>query len=399
MKNVKLTEEKIKNAKKMLNEDQLYEIENLEGYVKEKYNEELLSVNIKKLVGYILNAKQLHTKNKDKPYTDSWKKKKLFALKIYYGELKKPIKMIDNLADGYFKKMVKDNLNNQEQSDKVKENYLTYDELNIIRDGHKNYKTKRQMFKYLILSAICTDQPSLRPQIYASLNIVTKKKDIHDDEKNYMYINKKKKTGYLYINDDKVDKNNEKNKMIELQPKFLKIILDSLQKFPREKFIEYLKSDGTPVVKQELKLLYELHLATGNKFNFDMARSSFVNDWNKKHPDATDAEKMELARLMRHTYTTQLTYYKKKETVSGNLEKIKEQKEQKENEKNNKNIEKKDKEKKYYEKYYEVNKIRALISKANKKSQVIKDETMLKYGILKNNDGKYYYPKQIKENF
>lgn len=382
----KSTEE---NIKKKLSTEQKDVIEKFENYIEKIYGKKMTQININTLINYLLHAtKENDDKNKGKPYSDSWKKKVLFAIKAYYNELGKPTKLIDKFADMHFKKMIKDELEDQNQSQKEKENYLTYDELNIILRENEEYSTKRQMIQYLLLASICTDQPPLRPQIYADLEIVHYKKDIKDDDNNYMYINRQHKSGYLYINSDKVDKNNKHNKIIDLQPVFLKIVIESLKKYPRNKFIE------CDLAEPEQKLLYELRKAVGNNFSFDMARSSYVNDWNKKNPDATDAEKIKLAQMMRHTIQAQMTYYKKKETVTGNLEKIKAKKEA---EKAIKEDGKKDEEPKVYEKYKEVNKIRALIAKANREKYKIKEETMNRYGILVDNDGKYYYPKQKKE--
>lgn len=380
----KFKENKKTKAKTKLNEDTENNIKLLEKYINTKLNKDITNINTNTLLHYITTAKKENGEN----YSDAWKKKMIFSLKAYYKELKKPIKLIDKTADKYFKQIKNDELQ-QKQTQKELDNYLTYDELNILLNENKDYKTKRQMNKYLILASLATDQPPLRPQIYSNLNIVSNKKDIKNDDKNYMYINKQQKKGYLYINNDKVDKFNKKNKIIELQPRFLNIILESLKKYQRNKFIEY-----ENIKNIEIKLLYELQQITNNNFNFNMARSSFVNNWLKKNPQATDAQKIKLAQDMRHTLQSQVIYYKKQEPINGNLQKNKDKEEQKPKKKQKDN---KDDEPKKYEKYKEVNKIRALIAKANRLKQNIKDETMLKYGILKDKDGKYYYPKQKKE--
>ena len=369
-------------AKTKLNEDVENNIKLLEKYINNKLNKDITEINTNSLLHYITTAK----KENNEKYSDAWKKKMIFSLKAYYKELKKPIKLIDKTADKYFKQLVNDELQ-QKQTQKELDNYLTYDELNILLNENKEYKTKRHMNQYLLISSLATDQPPLRPQLYSNFYIITNKKDIKDDDKNYMHINKQQKKGYLYINDDKVCKFNTKNKIIELQPRFLNIILESLKKYPRKKFIEY-----DNVKNVEKKLLDELRLITHNKLTFHMARSSFINNWLKQNPQATDAQKIKLAQEMRHTLQSQIIYYKKQEPVNGNLQKIKDKEEQKPQKKQNE-----DKEPKKYDKYKEVNKIRALIAKANRLKQNIKDETMLKYGILKDKDGKYYYPKQEKE--
>ena len=372
-------------AKKKLNEQAQEMINILDTYFLEKYNKKLTQTNINTIVHDIETA----TKKDGSQYSDAWKKRAFFALKQYFNNMKKPTKLIDKHATKYFNKMTSDELK-QKQSKKEQDNYLTYDELQELLNDNKNYKTENQMNRYLILATMATDQPPLRPQIYANLHIVTNKKDIKNDDKNYMYINAQKKTGYLYINDDKVHKYNEKNKIIDLHPHFLKIIIDSLKKYPRAKFINLYGKNPAQ------QLLYELQeKITGNKFNFDMARSSFINNWNKQNPNATDEQKIKLALSMRHTLQTNLTYYKKKEPVTGNLEKIRKQQKEQQEKKQKKN---EDNEPKKYEKYKEVNKIRALITKANKTpNHKIKPDTILKYGIKQDENGKYYIPKQQKD--
>lgn len=311
----------------------------------------------------------------------------MFALKAFYTNLKKPVKLIDKNADKLFKDIKKEEIE-QKQTKKELENYLTYDELQILLNENKNYKTKRQMNQYLILASMATDQPPLRPQIYSYLNIVTNKKDIKNDDNNYMYINKQQKKGHLYINDDKVCKFNSKNKQIDLKPQFLNIIIESLKKYPRIKFIEY-----KDVKSVEKKLLDELQLITDNNLTFHMARSAFINNWLKQNPNATDAQKIKLAEDMRHTIQSQICYYKKIDPVSGNLDKIKAIQQAKQIKKNDEN-----KEPKKYEKYKEVNKIRALISKANKTpNHKMREDTIERYGILKDENGKYYLPKKKKQ--
>lgn len=382
----RISQKKINEAYNKLTEYNKKQIDILNKMTMTKFNKNITDINIHELIHYITTAQKENNEN----YSESWKKKMMFSLKAYYTLLKKPVKLIDKNADKLFKEIKNEEIK-QKQTNKEIENYLTYDELQILLNENKNYKTKRQMNRYLILASIATDQPPLRPQIYSNLHIVTNKKDIKNDDNNYMYVNKQQKKGYLFINNDKVDKFNTKNKQIDLKPIFLNIIIESLKKYPRTEFLEY-----KDVKSIEKKLLDELQLITNNNFTFHMARSSFINNWLKQNPNATDAQKIQLSKDMRHSFEIQTTYYKKIEPISGNLEKIKaklqEKQEKKQIKKNDENTEPKK-----YEKYKEVNKIRALIAKANRLNHKIKEDTLERYGILQHENGKYYLPKQKKE--
>jgi hypothetical protein len=361
---VNISEKDIEKIKEDMSEENIKSIKGIEKYIKLTYDKDLLKVNTNSLIKYVNIAK----KQDGSDYSDAWKKKILFALKEYYSKLNRPIKAFKNESDKYFKKMRSDELD-QVQTEKEKENYLTYDELNILLKEKENYKTEREMNMYIILASICTDQPPLRPYNYGDLNIVYSEKDITDDNgENYLYIGKTNSDSYIYINYDKVYKYTKTDKKIYLEPRFFNIIKKSLEFLPRKKLLVY------DVKKPEKKITYELQAITGNKFNFDMARSSYINNWLKITPNIEDPDRIKLAQQMRHTISAQMTYYVKKKPISGNLEKIK-------------------KIKKDDDTVNNIDKIRSLISMANKRGTVIKEETIVKYGIEKNNRDKYYLPK------
>jgi hypothetical protein len=357
------------------------QIEILKNHMLANYKfQDMTKVNTLKLIKYILNAKKENCDD----YSDSWKKTSLFAMKAYYISLNKGVRGITNAIDKICKK-IKEEEERHEQTKKEKENYLTYDELCTLMKMHKNYKTKIEMNTYLILAAICMNEIAFRPQIMANLEIVYNDKD-KDDNKNQLIINTKKKTCRVLINKDKLKYSGVGE--IDLSSDYCKEIIESLEKYDRKKLLEY------DVKDVEKKMLYELQKACGNKFNFDMARSAVATKWNKENPNATYSQKLEFAKKMRHSVHVQGTHYVKINPVSGNLDKILEEKIKKEKEQ-------KEREKKLIEKnkYYELNKIRAVISMGNKRKEknsdnCIKEETIAKYNILLNKDGKYHIPKQ-----
>lgn len=276
----------------------------LRSWCLRELNEDLDNVSIRKLLKSLKEAK----KEDGSEYGEEWKKMKMYSLVKHYEKLGKPIKMITNAA-----KKVKDLLNereeNNEQTEREKANYLTYEELNQIRKKYENYNTKEEMYKYLLLSLICTDQAPLRPQIYVSLRI-TDKKDF-DEGVNYLYMGKNM---YMYIQDDKVS--NAKHKIsneIKISPIMKKILKNSLKEYPREYLFDMWESD------KETKLLRFLQKTTGNNFTFNMARSSYSTHWKDENPNATYGEKRKFAESMRHTMDTHDKHYIKIGATLGNL--------------------------------------------------------------------------------
>jgi integrase len=383
-KKVEIMKKRKEKALNSMSDVQKTRLNRIERKLKKDHDiKDMLEVKNGILIKYIENLKR----DNGKEYSDAARKGNLFVIKEYYKKLDIKFDEVKKSADEMFKKMLNEEME-QLQTEKEIENYLTYDELNILLEESKNYKTTRDMYKYLILASICMDQPPIRPQIYGDLNIVDEsinKDEMLDEngkkvksDKNYLVV--LKESMYIYINDDKVGNYESNNKSIKIMPKYEKVIRETLKKLDRKKLFEY------NVVNVEQKLLLELQEITKNKFTFDMARSSYINHWNSVNKNASDKEKIELAGMMRHSYETHLRYYKKINPVSGNLKKMRDLLAIKEK-KGVKNAE-----------YQDSNNASSVVSIANKRGTMIKDETMIKHGITYDEKTEQYVTKKKDQN-
>lgn len=300
--------------KKQLKEHEEESMKILKNYMKVVNKiDDIDKISVEKMFGYIDKAK--NPKNK-KDYSASWKKLKLYALASYYDmkEIKTKYEYILKKAHEYSKK-IEAIEEKQEKTEKEKENELNIFELRNICEEYKNYKHKDDMYKYLILSSICKDQEPLRPQIYIDLKYVNVLKEVKDDDQNYIYISKGGKSGFYYINDDKVTGHIEKQikkgetkkemKRIKLKPEFLKIVKKSFVDYPREYLFDFNVENG------EHKLLFMLQDITNNKFNFQMARSVYITHKYLENNNMSYVQKKALAKNMRHTKQTQEKAYLK----------------------------------------------------------------------------------------
>lgn len=289
-----------------------YEQENiiiLKNYIKNVHNvDNIDKYTEEQLYNIIMNAQY-----KGVEYSPSWKKLKLFSLASYYkfnNEEKK--------SDYFLKKgkEINKKINNveeqQKQTDKEKDNYINYFELKNILEKTKNYKNLDDHYKYLILACLCTDQEPERPQIYTTLKYIKELKDAKNENENYIYISKTGRSGKFIINVDKVDEHeqHQQKKNIRLNNEFRKIVVESFNKYPRPYLFNF------DVVKKGDKLLRLLQdTITDNgvnkKFNFQIARSSFINYKFLENPDMTYAQKKTLALNMRHSKETQEKHYLK----------------------------------------------------------------------------------------
>jgi hypothetical protein len=406
-------EEKEKNEMKEYEKDNL---RNLKDYLKKEHNiDDIDKMKINDIIAKIKEAKR----------GESWKDNKLYAVKSYFNVLGRRTKMLSKTAINHTKEMKK-NEKKQEQSQKELDNYLSYDELNLILEKYENYEIIEDMNKYLILACICTDQPVLRPGVLATVKIVYDKASLNDGE-NFIMIDKKNNKKYFYINDDKVSESEKfkNDKIINLHPTFSRIVIDSIKKFPRDYLFEL------NVENKEIKLLNLLQDITDMKFTFSMARSSYINHWYKIHPTANQIDIEELCREMRHSDEAHRDYYKKVKEMDGNIFKhsimINFLTEQEKNdlinnkeeiinnnynydEENNSNSNSdydydydSDKSvKKVLSEKYKKNAAYDLVYKVNKRLEAgeeskIKEETMKKYNILLDDDGKYYIKKKEKK--
>lgn len=264
-----------------------------------------------------MNTSKLQSLVDNAVKSDSWKEAAFWAIAGWYS---------DNGDDAFAKKFkdlsfamtdkrqAREDLG--EQTEKEKDNYLSTAELAVLRDNYKDYKTEEQMWIYLILCFI-TMQPVLRTSTYSSLVIAKKLKDIKDDDNNYIYYSKRGKwSGHFYINDDKVSStftHKDSKKILIRDPALLKIIDASVVAYPRPNG----KIFEINILKKDDKMLALLRKATSTigkpLFNFDMARSAFINSIPAT---ASRATRKSLARSMRHTVETQDRNYKKNISVT-----------------------------------------------------------------------------------
>lgn len=275
-----------------------------------------------------------------------------------------------------------------EQTEKEKANYLSTEELTALRKNYKNYKTEEEMWIYLILAFI-TLQPVLRTSTYSSLVIAKTMKDGQKtDDNNYIYYSKREPwTGFFYINHDKVSNTytHKDHKKVEIRSeKLLKIIDASIIAFPRPNN----KVFEINILKKDDKMLALLRKATATIgkpfFNFDMARSAYINSMPA---DAPRAERKTLARLMRHTVDTQDRNYRKnlkdkpltKKQVDAKDTLIVEQA------KRILELERLVDESAKYKKDWDERRD-DVVRKGNAKGASIKATTLEKYGIVKTND-------------
>lgn len=370
-----------------------YEVKNLNNL--KKYMKNVL--NIENFDKMPIRTIVKHIKEADKG--ESWKDNKLYALKSYFETLNRRTKMLSTIAIKNTRAMKKKE-KNQEQSEKEKENYLTYDELNVLLEKYKKYDTLEEMNNYLILASICTDQPVLRPGVLATSKIIFSKSNLNDTD-NFLVLDKKNKKGYFYINNDKVS-DSEKfktNKKINLHPNYAKIIFDSINKYQREYLFDI------DVKNKEIKLLLLLQKITESEFTFCMARSSFINNWYKTNLNANQNDIDKLCSEMRHSASVHRNNYKKVKEITGNLMKhslMKEKKKVYDLQLENKPDDEILLPKKVISEKYEKNAAYDLVYKANKRKEndndcKIKEDTMTKYNIIIGDDGKYKITKKPKK--
>lgn len=239
--------------------------------------------------------------------SESWKEQMLYSTKTWYsinGE-KRNANTLKKLAFA-----TTDKRNEEYKKHEVKEDWMTQDQIISIRDKYVNYKNEYEMYTYLILCLI-TLSPPLRPQTWATMKIVRSKKDVKNDDVNYLYYTKRGKiNGYYYVNNDKVSEafTHIHNKQLSVNSELLKVIDDTLVKYPREMLFNF------NIKKKEDKMRNMLQKATKNTFGFSMARSSYRTFHLPPH--ATIEEREELARKMRHSNTTAEKIYDKAKTMN-----------------------------------------------------------------------------------
>lgn len=238
----------------------------------------------------------------------SWRENLAYSITAYFELNHDPLVAdIKKIAFALTDRRKKDEKKN-EQTDKEKENYLTQTQLVALREARKDYKTIREMEIYLVLCLI-TMQPPIRVHPYVTMDVVLAKKVPKDTSRNYVRLWKNENgffSGEYQINQDKVSDTftHKDNKTIPISQDLAAAISKSLKFKPRIQLFDF-----GDVKKKEEKLLSILREATENKFDFDMARSSYVNEHLPYN--ATEEQKEILAKMMRHSVATQQRNYRK----------------------------------------------------------------------------------------
>jgi len=250
--------------------------------------------------------------------------------------------------------------------------------------------TITQHLKILLLTLL-TYQPPLRTSFYTSALMLRNKKD-NDKQHNYVYINRRGSSKVQYIiNKDKASNykvyNMNKNlSFIDVEGEAKRAIIESYSNYPRNYLFEI---NNQPITDSTL-LRWLRDITNTPGITIDIMRSSYITWYYETHPHYNDRDK--LSRLMRHSQkTAQLNYNKvftteqhedsckdtKKKLIECNLY-TKELLNQLEAYRKNKPDE------------IIFNKRRRdIIYNLNTKGRSPRDDTIKKYNIVKNNEGRY----------
>jgi hypothetical protein len=279
-----------------------------------KYGKSLDNTHKNTVYKFIENA-TFTIKNEEKKYSDSWKRLMYNALKNYYECNGINTNYISKIIHKYYKKVEKEE-EEQKQSAKELENYLDYDKLSELRKQYENYTTIDGMYRYLLLTAIASDQGVCRPQIYANIKFVTNETiDLNNKINNFLNID----TGELYINNDKISKKQNKIKTfdidvikLQLNPEYYNIIKKTYNEYKREWLFDF------KVKCKRVKLLRMIQQMTGKKITFNMARSSYINHL-KLNINSNYKQRKQVADEMRHNVNSQMKYYEKISPINNNI--------------------------------------------------------------------------------
>ncbi len=333
-------------------------INTISKIIKDKYDKNLDTIHMNTLYKEIKNAYY-----KEKPYSLSKKMYASSALIAYYKNKNKNTKILTNMIFN-FQKNINIEEKKQKQTEKEKNNYIDYNEIKKKAEEYKNYETKEDMYNYLVLALISSDQGVLRPNIYANLKLVNNKTiDTNNKKENYIDLD----TGIMYINKDKNltkiknTKNKIINKELKLHPEFLDIVKQSYAKFNREYLFDF------EIKTKRIKILKILQSLTGKKFTFSMARSSYINNIKNNNPDFPYERRDELAYEMNHTIETQMKHYEKLHPVLNKITTVK---------KTYNNV----------DPYHMYKRAISMIKYANKHNTQIKQEYINNYQIIKENN-------------
>jgi len=247
-----------------------------------------------------------------------------------------------------------------------------------------------QHMKVLLLTLL-TYQPPLRTSFYTTALLI-REKEANDKKHNYVYINRRGSSKVQYIvNKDKASNyklyNMNKNlSFIDVEGEAKKAILESYANFPRNYLFEI---NNNPITDSTLlRWLREISGVSG--LTIDIMRSSYITWYYEMHPHYNDRDT--LSKLMRHSQkTAQLNYNKVfttehkeddcRETKKTLIERDRQLKElliqldaYKNNKPDNQNFKKRR---------------RDIMYNLNTKGRAPRDETLMKYKIVKDENGTY----------
>lgn len=199
--------------------------------------------------------------------------------------------------------------------------------LAILKPDDEEYRTQMlenrdTEYQYLALAMLVL-QPPLRTSFYTTAKITNVQKDEKKDKTNNWVVvgNRWGGRGYYQVNKDKVSNTktygmDKSLRHIEIDnKKLIKIIVQSLEKYPRTYLFEsYRRSgegDNEPKPITQSTYLNLLKRITGLKgVNVDNFRSAYVT-WFHKNKKHTSGEKKDLANKMRHSLMTAMMNYNK----------------------------------------------------------------------------------------
>jgi hypothetical protein len=196
-----------------------------------------------------------------------------------------------------------------EQTEREIENYRSLIDLKNMLELVK--EEKEDTIEYLLMACVVLS-PTLRGSFYSNLKIISQAKQ-NDGVHNCVFINRRSRKCYWIVNKDKVsgsfEFSNGKGSKIEIESAELKrLILNSVDAFPRTYLFENPRSGQS---YKYSALLEKLHRITGiDGISFNMFRSAHVNHLYNK-PGAVKAEKIKLAKQMRHGLAAASSYYHK----------------------------------------------------------------------------------------
>ena len=212
---------------------------------------------------------------------------------------------------GFKLKKKRDELEGENKLDtKEEENIRPYEYfISILNDIKADeIQTRAEHYKYLIL-ALLTLQPPIRTSFYTSAKITDTIENL-DSDTNYIFI--KKDDAFFVVNKDKVSNagrfkaKNELSYVYIKNKELIKILYDSITKFPRTYLFE---SKLKNTIKDETFLNYLRSITHLKALNVDMMRSIYITHFYNKNTTFNSRE--ELALQMRHSQLTAQKNYLK----------------------------------------------------------------------------------------